>query len=264
MNPGEVFEKESYEYLKNFYKHKQAKFDRMGGMDSTTSDIAVIKNNHISYYIEAKDSTAQSGQFVLLPNETENIFIFSPKNHSVPTEMTHIIIDYMNQNFDKYNNAGTAGIQLDIDSNIFATWIIEHYQDRNVKYFISRNKNFVVFPIRKFASYFDIKAYYRIKKSGSSDPAQRDFNSIKAIISDLYPSVVFNEVGKKLYAVLHAPLIKDKFTLGKYTYFFSMQEPSGLYRIRKLSNTYNMNVIFSIQLKKEQDPLDLAEFEADL
>ena len=36
------------------------------------------------------------------------------------------------------------------------------------------------------------------------------------------------------------------------------------YEIRKLSNTRNMTVIFSIKLKKSQDINDLAEFEIDL
>lgn len=37
-----------------------------------------------------------------------------------------------------------------------------------------------------------------------------------------------------------------------------------IYRIRKLSNTYNANVIFSIKLKREQEPSDLLEFESHL
>lgn len=264
MNPGEAFEIRCYEYLKQFYKHKQVEFDRKGGMDSTTSDIAVIKNNHVDFYIEAKDSSAQSGQFVLLPDENTKTFMFSPRNHSEPNEMTNIMIEYMNQNFDRFNNAGTAGEQLDIDTNVFAGWIIEHYKDRNVKYFISYENEYVILPIRKFAAYFDVIANYRIKKSGSSDPAKKDFCIIKSTISSMYPSVSFNEEGNKLFAIINTPLSYDKFQLGKYTYYFSKQEQDGVYRIKKLSNTYNMNVIFSIQLKKRQDSDDLNEFESDL
>ena len=264
MNPGEAFEIRCYEYLKQFYKHKQAKFDRKGGMDSTTSDIAVIKNNQVDFYIEAKDSSAQSGQFVLLPDEEKKTFVFSPRNHSEPNDMTNIMIEYMNQDFELFNNAGTSGEQLDIDTNVFAGWIVEHYKDRNVKYFISYNKDYVVLPIRKFASYFDVIANYRIKKSGSGDPAKKDFNIVKSTIKNMYPSVSFTEDNKKLYVLISTPLASDKFQLGNYTYFFSKQDQPGLYRIKKLSNTYNMNVIFSIQLKKKQDSDDLKEFESDL
>ena len=102
MNPGEAFETRCYEYLKAFYVAKNAKFERKGGMDSTTSDIAVIKNNKVDFYIEAKDSPAQSGQFVLLPDESTKTFVFSPKNHSEPNELTNIMIEYMNQNFERF------------------------------------------------------------------------------------------------------------------------------------------------------------------
>lgn len=55
MRPGEEFEKRCYAYLKKFYESGATFFDYKGGMDSTVSDIAVVKNGHIDYYIEAKD-----------------------------------------------------------------------------------------------------------------------------------------------------------------------------------------------------------------
>lgn len=264
MNPGEAFEIRCYEYLKKIYATKNASFDRKGGMDSTTSDIAVIKNNKVDYYIEAKDSSAQSGQFVLLPDEDSRTFVFSPRNHSEPNDMTDIMIEYMNHDFDRFNNAGTSGESLDIDTNVFAGWIVEHYKDRNVKYFMSYAKEYVILPIRKFTSYFDIIANYRIKKSGSSDPAKKDFEVIKSTITKMYPAAHFDEKDKKLFVELHSSLKNDRFQLGKYTYYFSKQEEQNVYRIKRLSNTYNMNVIFSIALKKGQDSDDLEEFESDL
>lgn len=265
LNPGEAFEIRCYEYLKALYANGNIRFSRKGGMDSTTSDIAVIKNNQVDFYIEAKDSPAQSGQFVLLPDESSKTFVFSPKNHSEPNKLAQIMIKYMNQNFERFNNAGTSGESLEIDNNIFAGWIVEHYKDKNVKYFISYAKDYVILPIRKFAAYFDILAKYRIKKSGSSDPAQKDIDDIKSTILKFYPSAVFSNDGKKFFVSLSEPLTKNKFSLGKYDYFFSTKnQPPHRYRITKLSNTYNMNVIFSIKLKKPQDPNDLGEFKSDL
>lgn len=263
MNPGEAFEIRCFEYLKNTYATKETRFDRKGGMDSTTSDIAVIKNNKVDYYIEAKDSSAQSGQFVLLPDETSRTFIFSPRNHSEPNDMTDIIIEYMNQDFDRFNNAGTSGESLDIDTEVFAKWIVEHYKNRNVKYFMSYAREYIIFPIRKFTSYFDIVANYRIKKSGSGDPAKKDYYIVNSAITEIYPTAKFYEDGKKLFVELQSPLQNDRFQLGKYTYYFSKQE-ENIYRIKRLSNTYNMNVIFSIELKKGQASDDLEEFESDL
>ncbi len=263
MRPGEKFEIQCYEYLKEFYSTETTGFYHEGGMDSTKSDIAVIKNGKIEFYIEAKDSSAQSGQFVLLPDEDTETFVFSPRNKSKPNEMTCIIIHFMNSNFHRFNSAGTAGQSLDIDMNVFGDWIIEHYKDKNVKYVISYDGNYVILPIRKFKKYFDIVAKYRIKKSGSGEPAQKYIPSIQQSISGYYNTARFTKENKKLFVEITEPLTIDRFVLGKYTYYLSHQSLNE-YEVRRLSNTYNMNVIFSIKLMKSQNEGDLEEFEADL
>lgn len=263
MRPGEDFEIRCYNYLTENYETKNSSFYREGGMDSTKSDIAVLKNGTINYYIEVKDCNAQSGQFVLSPNTATKTFVFSPKNHSQPNALTQIIIDYMNEDFDRFNNAGTAGQAIQIDSGIFSDWIIGHYMEKKVKYVMSYKKDFVIFPIQKFAIYFDISAKYRIKKSGSGKPAQKDYSRIIDTVKSSYPSAIFSTEGKKLYVTISEFLSNDKFTLGNYTYYFSKHR-NGLYEIRKLSNTYGMNVIFEIKLKKSQDEDDLNEFISQL
>lgn len=263
MRPGEQFELRCYEYLKKFYRTKETVFFHEGGMNSTKSDIAAIKNGRIDFYIEAKDALAQSGQFVLLPDEKKEGFVFSPRNHSNPNEMTDIIIDYMNSDFRRFNNAGTAGQSLELDTGVFADWIIEYYTDKNVKYVISFDRDYVIFPIRKFAQYFNITANYRIKKSGSKEPAKRDIPAIKQMIEEYYTTAKFSQEEKKLFVNISERVYKDRFVLGDYTYYLS-EKNSGDYEVRRLSNTYHMNVIFSIELIKGQDEDDLEEFESDL
>lgn len=263
MKPGEEFEIRCYEYLKRLYTTDTTSFHLEGGMNSTKSDIAVIKNGYIDFYIEVKDTLAQSGQFVLLPDEESRTFVFSPRNHSEPNEMTEIIIKYMNSDFDRFNNAGTAGESLNIDSTVFSNWIIQHYAEKNVKYVISYKNDYVILPIRKFAKYFTIFAKYRIKKSGSGEPAKKDISTVKAMIQSFYPMVSFSSQGKKLFANIDSKITQDRFIIGKYNYYFSKHD-NNIYEIRRLSNTYNMNVIFSIQLKQSQDQSDLDEFKADL
>ncbi len=263
MKPGEQFELRCYEYLKEFYKTKKTDFYHEGGMDSTKSDIAAIKNGKIDFFIEAKDALAQSGQFVLLPDKEREFFVFSPRNHSEPNEMTDIIIDYMNSDFHRFNNAGTAGESLDIDTSVFADWIVEHYESKNVKYVISFGEDYIIFPIRKFEQYFNIIANYRIKKSGSGKPANKDIHTVKQAIKDYYTAAKFIQEEKKLFVNIPKEITKDRFTVGKYTYYLSAQG-NDIYEVRKLSNTYNMNVIFSIKLIKTQDENDLQEFISDL
>jgi len=263
MKPGEAFETKCYEYLKRLYKTPNTDFYHQGGMDSTKSDIAVIKNGRISFFIEAKDASAQSGQFVLLPDEDTKTFVFSPRNRSVQNEMTNIIINYMNSEFNRFNNAGTAGQALNIDTGVFANWIIGYYEGKNVKYVISCDKDYVIFPIRKFARYFDITANYRIKKSGSDEPAQKDIENVKQAVKARYGTASFSQLQKKLFVTIAEPMATYNFVLGEYTYKLSKRDTST-YEIRKLSNTYNMNVIFGIQLIKSQSPEDLREFEEEL
>ncbi|WP_313018939.1 hypothetical protein [Acetoanaerobium noterae] len=57
------------------------------------------------FYIEAKMPSAQSGQFVLLPDSDKKEFVFSPRNKSKIDENVQFIIDHMNKNFSKYENA---------------------------------------------------------------------------------------------------------------------------------------------------------------
>lgn len=261
MKPGEKFENDCYEYLKRTYPNTI--FHLEGCMDSTKSDIAVLKNGITHFYIEVKDSTAQSGQFVLNPDEKSETFVFSPRNRSKPNGMTEIMIQYMNNDFHRFNNAGNAGQSLNIDTNVFADWIIDHYISKNVKYVISRGRDYVILPIHKFNKYFQINATYRIKKSGSGVPAIKDMPIVKNTISRLYPSATYAHEGKKLYVKITDALITDKFVLGDSTFFLSKRTQNE-YEVRKLSNTYKMNVIFSIKLIKSQDINDLIEFEAEL
>lgn len=263
MHPGEQFELRCYEYLKKFYKTKETDFYHEGGMDSTKSDIATVKNGKIDFYIEAKDMSAQSGQFVLLPDAERECFVFSPRNHSKPNKMTDIIINYMNSDFQRFNNAGTAGEALNIDTGIFADWIVEYYKNKNVKYIISYNKDYVIFPIRKFEQYFNIFANYRIKKSGSGSPAKKDIPVVEELIREYYTTAQLYREDKKLFVNISENIHKDKFTLGNYTYYLSERNTNN-YEVRRLSNTYNMNVIFSVKLIKKQDKNDLDEFRSNL
>lgn len=264
MEQWKIFENNCYEYLKKKYTtFSNITFKQDGGSDSTVPDIAVMKNGEIKYYIETKMSNAQSGQFVLLPDEEKQIFIFSPRNKSKSNSLTDIIIEYMNNDFENFNTAGTAGKSLDIDSSIFSQWIIEYYAKKNVKYFMTEGLDYIVFPIQQFGKYFDITAKYRIKKSGSSEPAKKDIPTILEILEQKYEITKSRIQGKKLFVLGNENISKVKFERGKYTYSL-VPKSENEFEVRKLSNTYNMNVIFSISLKKEQDKTDLKIFESDL
>ena len=265
MNPGEEFEIKACKYLNDKYSNSYLKFNHVGGMNSTKSDIDVIKNNQYLFSIEVKDSSAQSGQFVVLPNEENKSFNFSNKNKSKPNNITKAIIDYMNNNFDKFYNAGTKGEQIIMDTSIFEKWIITHYKSKNVKYIITNSKdgNFVILPIDNFGKYFSISASYRMKKSGSQKLAKKYINYVEKYLDENFGNYekIVNDEG--FLIKLSDSVINHRFQIDNHTFYFS-PKGNGKFEIRTLSNTQNLNVIFSINIKKSQETSDLLLFESEL
>lgn len=268
MKPGEQFELDSLEYLITNYRKDGIEFLHHDTTDSTRSDIEVIINGRSAFFIEAKYTTAQSGQFVLLPDDTSKTFLFSRRNKSLPNVMTELMIAYMNQNYDRFNAAGTSGEALNIDPDIFTQWIIDHYRKKKVKYVISKRKHMIICPIEKFGEYFEVSAKFRIKKSGSTEPSGKYVDAVisalknKFGITDVYKQTVKGK--KKLFANAPANLSKVRFELGKYTYYLSPQIDVGHFEVKQLSNTRNKNVIFTINVKQEQLTSDLEKFKSDL
>ncbi|MBE6327289.1 MAG: hypothetical protein E7077_09590 [Bacteroidales bacterium] len=246
----EIHEKECYQYLKNVFG-QDAEFIHHGGSDSTISDIQVRTKNGQSFWIECKSPQAQSGQFVAIPKDGR--FYFSERNKSVPNEISEFIINIMNRDFYKYSNAGTAGIGLDINSDIFAYWIKNMYKKKGVKYFITHSTTgkYVILPLDDISRYYSIGATFRAKKSGSSNVAKSSQEMVaQRIVESLNVSASQIEYGVKMR--VDSPLIADKqkIEINGYVYMFS-KTPDGCFVIRRLSNTNNLNVIFSVSLKNE-------------
>lgn len=252
MEQWKKFELECNDYLNEKYGDY---FNHMGFSDSTVSDIK-YKNNDNTFYIEAKMPSAQSGQFVVIPDYEKKEFIFSPKNRTKEDENTKIIIEYMNENFDIYSNPGTSGKSIEIDQDIFSNWIVNYYKQKGVKFFITKGDDFIIFPIEKYSNYFHISATYRIKKSGSNNVPK---NRQKEVIEKLNTMNIEYEIIDDFKIHSTQNLDKVKFTSGDSEYMFRKFE-ENIYRIRKLSNTRNPNVIFSIELIKNQDENDLGTF----
>lgn len=258
----EDFEINSVNYL-NKNSGKFAKFMLQGGSDSTIPDIKVVTKSGITFFIEAKHSPAQCGQFVLLPNITTGEFIYSPQNANPINKHAAAIKNYMDAHFDYFKEAGTAGkdIIMHGSSEVFSNWIIETYKNKGVKYFISNN--FILFHIDEFKYYFDVTAKYRVKRSGSSNVGKSNIPYvIKHIESKNYNINIVEEKGSKLFIESNLSLHNQRFILNGYEYMFSSR--GSQYEIRKLSNTFNANVIFSIDLKTSRRGLSLDEFNKEL
>lgn len=245
----EIHERECYQYLKNTFG-QDAEFIHHGGSDSTISDIEVRPNRGPSFWIECKSPQAQSGQFVAIPKDGK--FYFSERNKSLP-ELSTYIIGTMNRDFYRYSNAGTAGIRLDINSDTFAFWIKNMYKKKGVKFFITHSTTgkYVISPLDDISRYYSLSAIFRVKKSGSSNVAKSSQEMVaQRIVESLNVSASQIEYGVKMR--VDSPLIADKqkIEINGYVYMFS-KTPDGCFVIRRLSNTNNLNVIFSVSLKNE-------------
>ena len=154
----------------------------------------------------------------------------------------------MNKNFDEFREAGTAGKDIDMPdgSNIFANWIMQMYTAKGVELFITNN--YTILPISSFSDYFEVSAKYRIKRSGSSNVGKSRIKLVTEYInSHNYSTTDFYTNGDKLFVSSTQQLHNQRFIIEGNEYMFSLRGEE--YEIRKLSNTYNANVIFSIKYK---------------
>lgn len=234
-----------------------AKFIHLGESDSTVPDIKVICNNK-DFYIEAKHSPAQCGQFVLLPNLKTLKFDYSKLNIASINKYSGKIIEYMNENFEEFKEAGTAGKNINFENSsiIFANWIVNFYKDKKVKYFITNNYTLV--PLENFLDYFNVNAKYRVKRSGSSSVGKSNLEIIKSYINTNYNITKIEVEMDKVFVVSPTQLHNKRFIINGIEYMFSIRD--NRYEIRRLSNTFNANVIFSIELKPNKQGLSFNDF----
>lgn len=257
MTIWEDFEIECTKFLNDQFG-EYARFYHQGGSDSTIPDIKVETNTNKMFFIEAKYSPAQCGQFVLFPNLSTQKFDYSTKNITDNNIFSQRIIDFMNNDFDSFKDAGTAGKTITFNGceNVFYNWIITTYQAKGVKFFITNE--FKILPIERLNDYFEITAKYRVKRSGSGRVGNKNFAIVKEFILDKFSvNNILNNNGKMTF-VSPSQLHNIKFIIEGTEYMISKRNAE--YEVRKLSNTFNANVIFSIRLKNDNKGISIEDF----
>ena len=268
MNSFRDFEVLCNNYLLVNFKKDGLIFKLNGGSDSTAEDTEVLYNGRSLFNIEIKEESAQCGQFVLIPNDNSRSFAFSLENKSEKNEYTEAIIRHMNSRYSDFRDAGTSGKKIAVDKKVLSSWIIEYYKNKNVEFFISKfntrsSGQFVIIPINRLGDYFDISATYRTKRSGSRSLPKKDISLVEAYFKSLYQFAQFITRDEKTYVWNLEYSGSPRIEIGNNKYYLNDSD-AGMYEIRKLSNTENMNVIFSIKLTKEQDENDIILFKEAL
>ena len=259
-NNWETFEEDCVDFLNKNYSSNNLKFIHKGGSDSTTSDIAVTYKDTPMFYMESKSPNSQCGQFVLIPDKIKKVFIYSPKNKSQLNEFSQEIILEMEKDFEFYADSDNKNHPLPDNPKLYSKWIINYYKEKGVKFFITRDLNsFIIFPPEKLLQYFNVSATYRVKKSGSANPTIKDFSQIKFFLTQKYPAATIEQINGKTQISNYSEG-KQKYKIKDSVYYLSPIDDNNAY-IKKLSNTFNSNVIFSINIKMDIDnKADMQEF----
>lgn len=263
MRDWEQLEIECTSYLTQNYGNSEITFVHQGLSDSTTSDIAVNKNNEMLFYIEVKSPNSQSGQFVLNENPNNKKFTYSDKNKTEMTKSKAKIIKFINLDYEKYVNAGTRGYIIDIDKNVISDCVKEHYALKGVKYVMTYDDQYIIIPLERINEYFDITANFRIKKSGSSKVPANEEKIVESFFNLETGIIETYREEKRLIAKTDNTVLRSVVSIDDNEYYFSPRKENE-YEIRKLSKTNNMNVIFSLKLIKKQDERDLKDFIRDI
>ena len=257
MSNWSDFEQSCAEYL-NLTFGKYAVFETNGGSNSTVSDIKAVTKKGKHFYIEAKYCPAQCGQFVLFPDEDTKSFKYSNNNVSPINSYSRAIISHMDNYFEQFREAGTAGKEIIFENStaVFAAWIIQAYKNKNVSFVITNDN--IILPVDDFGNFFNITATYRVKKSGSAKVGNRSIDTVEKFLRTNYHISKFFSKEGKLFISSKRNLHGECFAIGKIEYMFSKRDSK--YEIRRLSQTRNANVIFSIDLKKEVSGLSNQKF----
>lgn len=278
MSKWKKIEHECYEYIKNTYS-EIVEVKAYGQSDSTKADIQIIKKNGNDFFIEVKSGKSQCCQFVLFPNTETQKFDLSAKNKGPDSVNKDKIISYMNNDFEKYKQVDSTGIPIPIEPDILYGWVTDFYNAKNVKYFMTKGRDYIIFPIEHFADYFDISAVYRRKGSGSSEVCKSNYpRLLNGILNKkLKGALDFQFINEKLRCFFHSKessLCKERIE-DENTYLFENNEHcnnalkltsySHIYEVRKLSRTNNPNVICELKLKKRiQEKSDKKSFENEI
>lgn len=249
MQKWKIFEQNASSFLNTLYPN--FKFETIGSTDSNVPDIkAFDKEGKHLFNIEAKFSPAQAGQIVILNNGST--FEFSDKSMNKRINSTDLIIEYLNNNYNKYAEVAQSAILIEVDSELLYSFIEEQYHLKGNQWIIASSQasslnssSVCLIPANELRDNFEVSASLRRKKSGTRDAPKKNREHVKKIISTIWDEYDIETDGKK--TILRRDIGSHPCELPDNLYL--SKKGDNEYEIKVRSNTNNINVMFSLKLK---------------
>ena len=238
-----------------------------GGSDSKAKDLEIWKNNKNIFNVEIKENVFQIAPFVIIPNHIKKKFFLGDVKGKKNIERTREINEYMNENFDNYKKPTKKGLILKCSDEMMYKCIDGFLEYRNDRYIACKiNNNFKIIHYKQFRNFFPVRAKYRNKQSGSSNPAKKSFNILVKYVKDNFDSkdIKFTKDEKFLFKSQINNLFGNKFLIDGDKYFISKKKYNDFYRITKTSKTDSETVLFEISMKNQNKKDNINLFKKDL
>lgn len=232
--------------------------DNFGGSNSTISDIGIFKEKKLLFCIDVKSEESQTSQFVV--KIVSNNFEFGNiKNVSNPKQN---ILEYLNNNFDKFKNASTSGIPLECEQKLIIEHIFEDLKFKNVKFLLCKTyeNRFKIINIKNLNQFFNIEGTIRKKKSGSRPVSLKSKDIVREYIKIKFDSYEEKYEKTLLFKSDLNTILKKRFIIEGREYLISRDKIENYYQVKKLSKTNNLTVIFSLKLLNNSFQDDAQDF----
>ena len=258
-----IFEDSVRDYLEKEVKISGIRFVGRGKSDSTSSDIDVFYKESFLFSVEAKLVPSQCGQFVVIKDQES--YKYSEKNVERENAFSTEIISELNKRKGIFGNVGTGAIFINLYTDAFYGWIIEHYKNKKVRFIFtstspSNFENGFIRSIRleDLKKFFKATACLRRKKSGSRGLSRMEFDYAISILKNKFGS----HFTLKKDGLVSLPGLSNKRVYLPENFLLS--RIGDYYRIRKLSTTNNPNVIFSLEYIGPTETNSLDEFKKEI